>query len=36
MVDLLRDAFARNSRVTVDYVRTGLRNGRIVRVADLP
>jgi hypothetical protein len=35
MLDLLRDAFARNSRVTIDYVRTGLRNGRIIRVLDL-
>ena len=36
MVDLLRGAFARDSRVTVDYIKTGLRNGRIIRVADLP
>ena len=36
MLDLLRDAFNRNSRVTVDYVKTGLRNGRILRVVDLP
>ena len=35
-LDILRDAFNRDSRVTIDYVRTGLRNGRIVRVADLP
>jgi photosystem II stability/assembly factor-like uncharacterized protein len=34
MLDLLRDAFGRNSRVTIDYVKTGLRNGRILRVAD--
>jgi hypothetical protein len=36
MLDLLRDAFARGGRVTIDYVKTGLRNGRIVRVLDLP
>lgn len=36
MLDLLRDAFGRNGLVTVDYVKTGLRNGRIIRVADLP
>lgn len=35
MLDLLRDAFNRDSRVTIDYVKTGLRNGRILRVADL-
>lgn len=36
MLDLLRDAFSRNSRVSIDYTRTGLRNGLILRVADLP
>jgi hypothetical protein len=36
MLGLLRDAFARNSRVTIDYTKTGLRNGRILRVADIP
>ena len=36
MLDLLRDAFNRNSRVSIDYTRTGLRNGLILRVADLP
>ena len=36
MLDLLRVAFERNSRVSIDYIRTGLRNGRILRVADLP
>jgi hypothetical protein len=36
MLDLLRDAFARNGRVTIDYIKTGLRNGRILRVVDLP
>jgi hypothetical protein len=36
MLDLLRVAYNRNSRVTIDYIRTGLRNGRILRVADLP
>lgn len=35
MLDLLRDAFARDGRVTIDYVKTGLRNGRIIRVVDL-
>lgn len=36
MLGLLRDAFARNSRVIIDYTKTGLRNGRILRVADIP
>ena len=36
MLDILRDAYNRNSRVTIDYIRTGFRNGRIVRAADLP
>jgi hypothetical protein len=36
MLDLLRDAFNRNSLVTIDYIWTGLRNSRILRVADLP
>ena len=36
MLDLLRDAFSRDSRVSIDYTRTGLRNGLILRVADLP
>lgn len=36
MLDLLRDAFSRGSRVRIDYVRTGCRTGRIIRVADLP
>ena len=36
MLDLLRDAYNRNSRVSIDYIRTGLRNGRILRVADVP
>jgi hypothetical protein len=36
MLDLLRDAFERDGGVTIDYIRTGLRNGRILRVADLP
>jgi len=35
MLDLLRDAFIRKTSVTIDYVKTGLRNARIVRVADL-
>lgn len=36
MLDLLRVAFERQSRVSIDYIRTGLRNGRILRVVDLP
>jgi hypothetical protein len=36
MLGLLRDAFAANRRITIDYLKTGLRNGRIIRVADLP
>jgi hypothetical protein len=36
MLDILRNAYRRNTRVIIDYIRTGLRNGRIVRVADLP
>jgi hypothetical protein len=36
MLDLLRDAFAANRPITIDYIKTGLRNGRILRVADLP
>jgi len=36
MLGLLRDAFARNSRVTIDYTKTGLRNGRILYVAEIP
>lgn len=36
MLDILRDAYNRNGRVTIDYIRTGLRNGRVRRVADLP
>jgi photosystem II stability/assembly factor-like uncharacterized protein len=35
MLDLLRDAFNRDRRVRVDYIREGLRNGRIVRVMDI-
>lgn len=36
MLDLLRDAFNEDYRVRVDYVRTGLHNGRILRVLVLP
>ncbi len=36
MFDLLRDAFEANRPVRIDYLRTGLRNGTILRVADLP
>lgn len=32
MLDLLRDAFNRDHRVRVDYVRTGFRNGRAFRI----
>jgi len=35
MLDLLRDAFNQDRFVRIDYVREGLRNGRIVRVADI-
>jgi len=35
MLDILRDAFERDGQVSIDYFRTGLRNGRIVRVEDL-
>jgi photosystem II stability/assembly factor-like uncharacterized protein len=33
MLDLLRDAFAHDRPITIDYVKSGLRNGRILRVA---
>jgi photosystem II stability/assembly factor-like uncharacterized protein len=36
MLDLLRDAFNQDRRVRVDYVRTGLDNGRVLRVMVLP
>jgi hypothetical protein len=36
MLDLLRDAFNEDHRVRVDYVRTGIRNGEILRVMLLP
>jgi hypothetical protein len=32
MLDVLRSAFTKNRNVRVDYIRTGLRNGRIIRV----
>jgi photosystem II stability/assembly factor-like uncharacterized protein len=35
MLDLLRTAFSSGGRVRIDYFRTGLRNGRILRVTDL-
>jgi hypothetical protein len=35
MLDLLRDAFNGDRRVRVDYIREGLRNGRIIRVMDI-
>ena len=33
MLDTLRSAFRANRNVLIDYVRTGIRNGRIIRVA---
>jgi photosystem II stability/assembly factor-like uncharacterized protein len=36
MFDLLRKAFVQNRRVQIDYVRTGLRSGRIIRVMLIP
>ena len=36
MLDVLRDAFTHDTRIRVDYIRTGLRNGRILRVMQLP
>jgi hypothetical protein len=36
MLKLLRDAFNENRTVTLDLIRTGVRNGRILRVMDLP
>lgn len=35
MLDILRTAFNRNKRVRLDYLRTGLTSGVIIRVADL-
>jgi photosystem II stability/assembly factor-like uncharacterized protein len=35
MLDVLRSAFVGRQRVRIDYVRTGLRNGRAFRVAQL-
>ena len=36
MLDELRTAFIANRRVSLDYGRTGLKNGVVLRVADLP
>ncbi|HYU85589.1 MAG TPA: hypothetical protein VEK80_12370, partial [Kribbellaceae bacterium] len=36
MLDTLRTAFNRNRLVRLDYRRTGLDNGVLIRVADLP
>jgi hypothetical protein len=36
MLELLRSAFNRNKTVALDYIRTGIRNGRIIRVAIVP
>jgi hypothetical protein len=33
MLDVLRSAFRANRNVLIDYFRTGIRNGRIIRVA---
>lgn len=35
MLDILRDAFKRDRRIQIDYIRTGLRNGQILRVVEL-
>lgn len=32
MLDVLRDAFRNNGRIRVDYTRTGIRNGMVIRV----
>jgi len=36
MLNRLRDAFNRNRVVSIDYVRTGLKNGQIIRVMNNP
>jgi hypothetical protein len=36
MLDVLRDGFTSSRLVRIEYVRTGLRHGRIVRVVHLP
>ncbi|WP_062990615.1 sialidase family protein [Nocardia anaemiae] len=36
MLDMLRDAFSQNIQVTIDYIVTGLSNGRILRVVNSP
>ncbi len=36
MFQLLREAFRQDRRVQIDYVRTGVRNGRMLRVVLLP
>ena len=36
MFSLLRKAFTANRRISIDYVRTGLRSGRIIRVMLIP
>jgi hypothetical protein len=36
MLGLLRDAFNRSSTVQIEYLRTGPKNGRIIRITDLP
>jgi len=36
MLKLLRDAFDNNRPVQLDVIRTGVRNGRVIRVMDLP
>jgi hypothetical protein len=36
MLDFLRDAFNRDRHIRIEYVRTGLRTGRIFRTIDIP
>jgi hypothetical protein len=36
MLDVLRDAFAHNRVIRVDYVRTGLHNGQAIRIVGIP
>ena len=36
MLNRLRDAFNRDRIVSIDYIRTGLRNGQLIRVMNNP
>jgi hypothetical protein len=36
MLNLLRDAFDNNRQVSIDYLRTGLRNGTLIRASAMP